>query len=321
MSSMYDTIRACIFGHAVGDALGVPVEFQKRSELAMDPVIDMRGYGTYPVPAGSWSDDTSMTLCALDSLAGGTIDHDAIMQNFVSWYTEGEFTPTGKVFDIGMTCLDAIDNYRRGNTAPLDCGLRELNTCGNGSLMRVIPFILYALYTQPDCDMKTLCKITAEGSMLTHAHPRAVIGCEIYAVILASIIKNHSLGHIQKDLNAYKKLRVGNRELSTYEAVLDGTVKDLKIDEIRGKGYILDSLEAALWCLYNTNSYSVCVLTAVNLGDDTDTTAAIAGGLAGALYGYDAIPEDWISGLIKSDMIDGLCKKAADNWMALTKNA
>ena len=139
-----EQIKAVMIGHAIGDALGVPVEFCEREELKTNPVVDMRGYGTYPVPAGSWSDDTSMSIAALDSLAKGTVNLDEIMDNFVEWVEEGKYTPTGESFDIGRTCLQAIRAYLISNNTS-ECGQIGEYSNGNGSLMRIHPFALFAI--------------------------------------------------------------------------------------------------------------------------------------------------------------------------------
>lgn len=136
-------VKAVMLGHAVGDALGVPVEFASREELEENPVTEMEGNGTFPVPAGSWSDDTSMALCTLESLTKGLIDYDEIMVNFGRWYYKDEFTPTGEMFDAGGTCCGAIDNYFIHKKPINLCGLRDDSANGNGSLMRIHPMALY----------------------------------------------------------------------------------------------------------------------------------------------------------------------------------
>ena len=138
-----EKVKAVMVGHAVADALGVPVEFFTRATLDKDPVIDMRGYGTYSMPAGSWSDDTSMALCTLEVLGMLGIDYDSVMQKFGSWYYNNEFTPTGVTFDVGGTCARAIENYFLSQIPAVECGLQSENSNGNGSLMRIHPLVLY----------------------------------------------------------------------------------------------------------------------------------------------------------------------------------
>lgn len=311
--------KAVMIGHAVADALGVPVEFSDREELEENPVTDMVGYGTYPVPAGAWSDDTSMSLCALDCFDKDYIDWDNIMLNFEKWLLNGEFTPTGETFDAGRTCVNAISNYFRNGLEAIKSGLSDEMSNGNGSLMRIHPFALYVYNL--DISVEEKIKIIEQASSLTHAHDRSKVGCGIYAFILWELLNNPSIESVYKGLKtayvyyetakenqAYRKLYfdIGNifSFLSSYP------VKNVKISEIKSSGYVVDTLEAAIWCLLNTNSYEECVLKAVNLGEDTDTVGAVAGGLAGALYGYDNIPQKWRDTLLRREYIEALCDKA-----------
>jgi ADP-ribosylglycohydrolase len=146
MKIKQETLRrrfmAVIIGHAVADALGVPVEFCSREELDENPITKMEGFGTYDVPLGSWSDDTSMSLCALDAIRNGRDHIEDTMKNFVKWYEYNEYTPDNYTFDVGNTCSTAIERYESG-TAPLKCGLDGERSCGNGSLMRINPSVLY----------------------------------------------------------------------------------------------------------------------------------------------------------------------------------
>lgn len=300
--------KSVIIGHAVGDALGVPVEFSDREELEKSPVTDMEGYGTYQVPKGAWSDDTSMSLCALDCLDKDYIDWDGIMGNFARWLLSGEFTPTGVTFDAGRTCEKAVYNYCLNHKKALECGLSDEMSNGNGSLMRIHPFVLYG-YKRQLCYSERV-KLTENASALTHAHTRSRAGCLIYMLVLESLISNpnkdvitHALKEAQMHLQNYG-------EPKHYERIFGDGFKNIPCNKIKSTGYVVDTLEAAIWCLLNTSSYEECVLKAVNLGGDTDTVGAIAGGLAGALYGYDAIPKGWRNTLIKREYIEKLCEKA-----------
>ena len=308
--------KAVMIGHAVGDALGVPVEFCTREELRRNPVTDMRGFGTYPVPAGAWSDDTSMSLCALDSLACGKFDFDDIMVKFGEWYYEDKYTPTGEMFDVGNTCSYAIDNYFVHHKSVEECGLTEERSNGNGSLMRIHPVVLYAT--------KALLKGTEEGywfwmsaikqaSELTHAHERSVMGCYIYGYCLSFLLKESTRESLIAGIKFAGYDLDYLPEFEHYKRIFEPDFEKLTEDDIKSTGYVVDTLEAALWCLLTTDNYRDCVLKAVNLGDDTDTVAAVAGGLAGALYGYEAIPKEWRETLIKRDYIEKLCEIAYEN--------
>lgn len=303
--------KAAIFGVAIGDALGVPVEFQPRDSLKANPVTGMREYGAHYQPVGTWSDDTSMTLATLDVLQNYGLDYEKIMNAFDEWEMYAKYTATDCVFDMGNTCFRALMRYRLGIPA-LECGGADENDNGNGSLMRIMPAALYCADQMVDASIDEKLEVIHNISSLTHAHNRALIGCGIYSFVVWSLLQNASINSIYEGLkNArgyYQNSPVFCDELMYYSRVLDGEIKDLKNDEIVSSGYVVTSLEAAIWCLLNTSSFDHCVLKAVNLGRDTDTIAAIAGGLAGLLYGYERIPLDWRNTLKKTSMINRLCE-------------
>lgn len=313
MKEISKKIKAVMLGHAVGDALGVPVEFCERDELAEKPVMDMVGYGTYPYPKGCWSDDTSMSLAALDSLASGKLDFDDIMIKFGEWYYDDEYTPMGEMFDIGNTCSYAIDNYFAYHKTVEECGLAGERSNGNGSLMRIHPFVLYAYAKQMSID--EWLGMIVKASALTHAHDRSKIGCLIYTFVLMSLLKDKGTGGIEDGLQKAEHYLSACVEFSSYKRIFKSNFATLPRDEIKSSGYVVDTLEAALWCLQTTENYRDCVLKAVNLGDDTDTVAAVAGGLAGALYGYDAIPTEWLDMLKRRDYIEEMCDRASSTWI------
>ena len=317
MNMINDKIKAVMLGHAVGDALGVPVEFCERNELAEKPVTDMVGYGTYPYPEGCWSDDTSMSLAVLDSLASGKLDFDDIMVKFGEWYYDDEYTPTGEMFDVGNTCSYAIDNYFAYHKPVDECGLMEERSNGNGSLMRIHPFVMYAT--------ATFLKGNEEGhwlwmecikraSALTHAHDRSIMGCYIYGYCLSFLLKEATRESLIAGIKFAGEDLDYLPEFEHYNRIFDSNFEKLTIDDIKSTGYVVDTLEAALWCVLTTNNYRDCVLKAVNLGDDTDTVAAVAGGLAGALYGYNAIPKEWLDTLKRRDYIEEMCERASASW-------
>lgn len=324
---MLEKIKSVMICHAIGDALGVPVEFVFREELDGTPVTDMEGFGTYPYPAGSWSDDTSMSLAALDSLANGIINWDEIMHNFGKWYYKDEYTPTGEMFDVGNTCSAAIENYFVYKKTYHKCGLSDEHSNGNGSLMRIHPFVCYE-YVRGTFNINNI----HTASALTHAHERSKMACGIYSFVLWELLKSPSKASIIRGLNKAKRFYSGWDEMKSYYKRLFreidltelhfedvDTFERVKREEIKSSGYVVHTLESVIWCLMNTHSYKECVLTAVNLGDDTDTVAAIAGGLAGALYGYESIPKEWLNTLIKREYIEAMCDKAVSNWLAKDK--
>lgn len=249
-----------IMGLAVGDALGVPVEFKKRDTYT---VTDMTGYGTYNQPPGTWSDDSSMTLATLESIGRrGAIDPPDIMLNFSYWLNNGDFTPYGEVFDVGGATRKAIQRFNRG-IAALHCGGKSVMDNGNGALMRILPV---ALVEHTSTNVKQV-------GQLTHAHEISQTACRLYVHLAHLLLEGTPLKNAICAL-AYLPPVAHMKEFGRISYI-----GELSPDEVKSTGYVVDTLEAALWCLWNTDSYRDCVLTAVNLGDDTDTVAAVAGAL------------------------------------------
>lgn len=291
-------VKDGICGFVVGDALGVPVEFYSRRELEDDPVVDMREYGTYNQPKGTWSDDSSMTIATMYSIVNKNgIDYADIMDEFCRWAFEGEHTPHGERFDIGNTTLRGLERYQNGEDA-LKSGGNSTHDNGNGSLMRILPLAYI-----PDIDYKTVENISA----LTHGHDRSKIACVLYVEIAKSMLNNDLTieEHIDNACEKIKEYYAENDELEEFSRILNDDFSD----GIMSGGYVIDTIETVIYCLKTTESYKEAVLKAVNLGGDTDTNAAICGGLAGIYYGYDSIPIDWLESIYKLDEIHSLCEK------------
>jgi ADP-ribosyl-[dinitrogen reductase] hydrolase len=311
---MANHVLAGIMGLCVADALGVPVEFMDRETLKRNPVTGMRSYGTYHQPAGTWSDDTSMTLCLLDSLIKG-LDYEDIMTNFLRWLDEAAYTPHGKVFDVGNTTAKALRKFSRG-IPPLECGGTTERDNGNGSLMRILPIVFYlqSVYGTDFYETDKAFEIIHNVSALTHVHKRSQIACGIYVSIASMLMEGTELGiaveaGINKAMEYYRNHSGFSDELHHYERLTRKDFDRLDETEIRSSGYVVDTLEAAIWCLLKTRSFKDCVLTAINLGEDTDTVAAVAGGLAGLYYGYESIPNDWLAMIAKRDHVENLCNQ------------
>ncbi len=302
-----------IMGLCVADALGVPVEFESREILQKNPVTNMRGFGTYNQPIGTWSDDTSMTLCLAESLIRG-LDYTDIMTNFMAWFDKAEFTPHEEVFDVGIATRKALMRFAMG-TKPLECGGQSEYDNGNGSLMRILPiaFYLHANYEEI-CDNDEAMEIIHHVSSLTHAHKRSQIACGIYTSIAILLMKGVSLDvalneGIHQAIEYYKKHSEYVSELNYFSKLSSDNFAKTNSSEIKSSGYVVDTLEAAIWCLWNTDNYQECVLKAVNLGEDTDTVAAVAGGLAGLYYGIESIPHEWMEQIVKRGYVESICSK------------
>lgn len=299
-----------LLGTAIGDALGVPVEFEHRQELEKNPVVGMREYGTHNQPKGTWSDDSSLALCLAESLCNGYNLND-IADKFIRWYYDGYCTPYGRVFDVGVTTARAISNLQNGCKPEL-AGMDRERDNGNGSLMRILPLIPYII----NMEEEDRFRIIGEVSSLTHRHPRSILAC---ISLCEFAIQYINLQSIEK---AYQTMQQTMLQLLKKEMFIEEDIpfkrlvglsyeefKNIELKDIRSTGYVIDTLEASLWCIFNTTSYKDAVLKAVNLGDDTDTVGAITGGLAGIIYGYDTIPSKWIDTLARKDDIIGLGEK------------
>lgn len=304
------TIKDAIYGVAVADALGVPVEFMCRGSYRVE---GMSGYGSHNQPVGTWSDDTSLTLALQDSIrCCHEMNYEDMMGRFSDWLMYADYTASGEVFDVGISTSKAIMNYGKG-IPPIECGGRAENENGNGSLMRIIPVVFYLneLDKSKELTQEQKMNIIHEVSSLTHGHERSLIGCGIYVLIaLELLMENGSIyecvrNGIETAQNYYGKDPRYLVDFQHYSRMFD--IRKFKIlpeELIQSSGYIVDSLEAAVWCLMNTCSYAECVLKAVNLGEDTDTVGAVAGGLAGIVYGYDKIPKIWIEKLKNKELIE-----------------
>ena len=313
-----------VLGLVVGDALGVPVEFKSHAELKANPVTDMIGFGTHNQPAGTWSDDSSMAIATMEWLGemeNGVPDYTLLMDKFSNWLMYGDYTPYGHTFDCGISTSRAIMNYGRG-IDPLQCGGQSDYENGNGSLMRILPVALWNRSKLAGEDVEG-ADFIFDVSAVTHAHVRSKIGCLIYSKMIADLL--HSQGEDKMDVlkkslvNCKKYLETIEDKQTAYELGKYDRLwnleafQELDEDDIKSSGYVVDTLEAAVWCFLNTDNYKDCVLKAVNLGEDTDTVGAVAGGLAGLYYGLEEIPEEWLNFLPKKEWIIELASKMRRN--------
>ena len=302
-----DVMESGLIGFVVGDALGVPFEFKSRLYMAKNPFTDMIEYGTHRQPMGTWSDDTSMTLATIDSIAKtGEINVSDIMNRFLSWYINSDYTAGNLVFDMGITTQISLENYSRGKN-PLECGQKREYSNGNGSLMRMLPIAYYIWSKGIEEEEET--KLINELSSITHAHPISQLGCRIYCDYLSYLMdgadKYYAYYMIQQ--NNYEKY-YPKEVVDKYQRILDGSIIVQSASRISGSGYIVDTLEASIWASFNSESYEEALKAAINLGDDTDTVGAVTGSMAGIMYGHNDIPEKWVSAIKRLDYIMDLCK-------------
>lgn len=292
----YQCFEGAILGAVIGDALGVPAEFMSREELRDHPVRDMIGGGAHNQPAGTWSDDTSMILCTMDSIMDKGINYDDQMLRFSRWLWEAENTARDEVFDVGGTTKHAIFKYVKKSPA-LECGETAENSCGNGSLMRIMPTALYIWGQHGNEKLDDIsADIIHNTSKCTHAHLKCQVACGIYCSVVFSLNRGGSLNEavssgIESALQYYRSKPKYATVLPEFETLRE--IGEWSEDDIKSTGYVVHTLQASLWCLLNTKGYPQCVLRAVDLGRDTDTTAAVAGALAGLWYGSKQIPAVW----------------------------
>ncbi|WP_157150337.1 ADP-ribosylglycohydrolase family protein [Brachyspira sp. SAP_772] len=313
--SLENKLKSAILGLAIGDALGVPYEFISRDIIKNNPCKDMIGYGTHNKKAGIWSDDTSLTLCLLDNLNNKNINYNNIMDSFVLWYDNGKYTADGDTFDIGITTSDAIDNYKIGKN-PIKCGQYDEYSNGNGSLMRILPIAFYIkkYFDSQLFESSEVINIIYNVSSLTHSHKRSLIACVIYTAIALNLINDMNIEEaINKALKDSFDYYKNEKELNNYKRIFESDFKKFNDVKIESSGYVVHTLEASIWILLNTSNYKDSVLKAVNFGDDTDTTAAVTGGLAGLYYGVDNIPSKWVDALINKELIINICNKFFDD--------
>jgi len=275
-----DRFLGCLLGLAVGDAVGTTVEFEPRGSFT--PITDMVGGGPFRLRPGQWTDDTAMALCLASSLVEkGGFDATDQMQRYVKWHEEGYWSSTGRCFDIGSTTSAALARFKR--TGDPFAGSADPHSAGNGSIMRLAPVPMFFVR-----DLAKATQYSAESSRTTHAAEECLDACRLFGPMLVRALQGAGKEDV---LLGDARTRSGAPAIT---AIARGAYRAKAESAIRGSGYVVKSLEAALWCVDQTGSYEDAVLRAANLGDDADTTAAVCGQLAGAFYGVSGIPERWL---------------------------
>jgi len=284
----------CLVGLAVGDAIGTTVEFAERGSF--DTLTDMVGGGPFNLKTGQWTDDTSMALCLAHSLIHNKgFDATDQMNRYCNWYNYGYMSSTGECFDIGHTTLTALRKFLM--TKDPMAGSTHPRSAGNGGIMRLAPIpMFYANH------INDLIFYAGESSKTTHAASEAVECAQLFACQIQSALCGHSKHEILSD-NRFNPIETKVIDIQNQSYINKSRA------EIQGTGYVIDSLEAALWCFYKSSTIAETVLMAANLGDDADTTAAVAGQIAGAYYGYDSIPGEWLNKLAMKEEMAELANK------------
>lgn len=297
---IYDRSCGCLVGLAVGDALGTTLEFKPRDTYVY--ITDMVGGGPFGLDAGTWTDDTSMALALGEALLASAAMRSAFepleaQRRFVDWWRNGAFSPTGRCFDIGIATRQALSRFEE--TGDPVAGSIDAFSAGNGSLMRLAPVAIWGIRTDP----AILARVARRQSMTTHAANACLDACEAYALVLRAAILGADFEEaLAKGRGAYGP-EIG--------PIMAGSWRGKRREQISISGFVAHSLEAAIWSVANTASFDDAVLLAANLGDDADTTAAIAGQLAGAIYGVSSIRQSWLQKLAWRDKIADLARKLA----------
>jgi ADP-ribosyl-[dinitrogen reductase] hydrolase len=295
--------RGCLLGLAVGDALGTTVEFRRRGTFA--PVTDMIGGGVFKLAPGQWTDDTSMALCLADSLLECGFDLKDQIERYCRWHEWGYRSSTGRCFDIGNATRAALQRYRRsgdpkaGSVAP--------DSAGNGCIMRLAPVPMFFFPEE-----ERAIQHAAESCLPTHAAEECLDSARLLA---RSIVKAFAGSNKREVIESSQSLHLGSWRVA---AIASGAFWHKTDAEIRGSGYVVDCLEAALWSFANSDTFEAAVILAVNLGDDADTTAAVCGQLAGAFYGSSAIPPRWLNALHHREDITRLADRLYERVAPMT---
>ena len=302
-----DRFRGCLVGLAAGDALGTTLEFSAPGSF--DPVDDMVGGGPFGLRAGQWTDDTSMALCLATSLLeSGGFDPVDQMRRYLRWFRQGCLSSTGVCFDIGGTTREALVLFER--TGEPYSGPTDPMSAGNGSLMRLAPVPMYFAG-----DARMAIDRSADSSRTTHGAVEAVDACRYFAGLMVGALQGVDKETLLSDHYSPSRACGTRTPLAPkIAAIADGSFKHKQPPEIRGTGYVVDTLEAVLWAFFHTDDFREGALKVVNLGDDADTTGAVFGQIAGAHYGAESPPIEWRQRLTMSDkilsMADGLCERA-----------
>lgn len=293
--------RGTLIGLAVGDALGAAVEFQRPGSF--EPVNDFRGGGPHGLNPGEWTDDMSMALALADSISTAGWNLDDQLLRYLDWRDLGKYSVNGYCFDIGMTVNGALQRYQYTKDARSAASTDERSS-GNGSIMRLAPVPIRYCNLFPN-NLAKLLQLAAESSLTTHASPQCLSACQYMTLILSGLIQGEDrqtvLDPNWAPLVELRRLAPLHPEI---DAIAQGSFRHKQPPEIVGSGYVVKSLEAALWAFHDADDFSEAVLKAVNLGDDADTTGAVCGQLAGAYWGEKGIPPHWRDRLARPEMIE-----------------
>lgn len=298
----FNKLKNGILGFIIGDALGVPLEFKKRDLFKNNKVTDMISSDRIGAK-GVWSDDSSMVIATMKAIIDnkGKINYKSIMDNFILWVSNKDFIATDKAFGIGRATFLALGNYYNKRYEKItDCGMKGFNYNGNGSLMRILPIAYYCYYKKLNDD--EIYNLVKDISSLTHSHEISILGCFIYVLLVIELLSGEEKENAYSNIRKYNYKKYFSLEnIKYYDRLLNNDISKLDVDSISSMGFVVDTLEAVVWCFINNNSYDKCVIEAINLGNDSDTIGALTGGLSGLYYGN--LPSKWLDSIVKKDYL------------------
>ena len=299
--TLLDRQRGCLLGLAIGDALGAAVEFSAPGTFR--PVTGYRAGGPHGLGPGEWTDDTSMALALAASLGNGEWDLNDQASRYLSWFRSGDYSVNGRCFDIGITTRQSLGSFARNGDARTS-GDPDPQASGNGSIMRLAPVPVRFAHLFPN-QLDELARLAAESSLPTHGSSQCLSACRYMALLLAGLLQGHDRDVVlQPDWELLEQLRAKEPLHPEVDEIASGSFWKKQPPEIKGSGYVVHSLEAALWAFHQAPDFRTAVLNAVNLGDDADTSGAVCGQLAGARFGESGIPADLLEGLARRDMLE-----------------
>ncbi len=301
-----------IMGFAIGDAMGLPLENENRSDLLKKPVTKMTGEGTHNVPAGFWSDDTSMMIATIDSInSKNDVDLTDIALKFVAFKNHAQYTVNNEVIGLLSTCARAIDNFAENHDDPVTCGLKTPNSNDVGSLMRILPVAYFAIDKKLK-DFEVLA-LVREISSITHAHEISIMACYIYTRFIMFLLNG------KDKLSAYSMTKCVDYTMFSEETrncfnrLLKEDISKLKINEIKSDNNVIDALEASIWVILQSENYKESIIGAINLGGKTDTIGALTGAASGIIYGYDFIPSEWRDNIARREYLLDIIEEFSEN--------
>jgi ADP-ribosyl-[dinitrogen reductase] hydrolase len=304
-------IKGMLIGGAVGDVLGLPVWNQTRISLESNPVREIFGDDEEGIPLGMFSDDTTSTWILADTIAEG-YSIESFAKKMMTWYKDGRYTATGVRIDIKEAVVKALDRYAK--TGRTNIGGKTEAECGNGSIMRIAPMVLVTRGKKID----ERIELIREHSSFTHAHATPILSCFFLTEFLLELDKSKdkdkAYAMAQNKLKYVFNKGISKAVQTKFERLYPSRIWQYAEAEIETPNYSLNALEAALWCFFNTKNYKDAVLTAVNLGGETDTVAAITGTIAGLHYGYDSIPNEWKESLLRRCDLEALAERLQDKF-------